>query len=757
MKSAARRFAFPSPSLSWLWYAVPIFFVAHAIAFWDRGILDEEGMLYIQKYLADKPLLATIFDPNDATLYQARELSYVFDVADARSLAWLLDRGIVLFIPASGALGLIAVALIYLRGARRTFRFEASTSSLLVSLFLSCIITQTSTGVFYRSAKILLTVALSAFLFSIAFLLRSPDGPRKIPFWRLAGVTLLGLIMSLADRQGFFYLLTTLLTLTLLWMAAVGRGAADAANRLKVAAACAGAALAALAYGYVVAPWMVASTTGNHVTLSQEQSFTNLNWTLLSHGFEIFRAQVRYVFGNAPFIALVATAVLGVALGLWRHYSKPGASLKRLVTNDVLIVSCVVPSALILLWALMLLYHPPIYYVPDHTLYYYPLTGSAILVFGVTLILARFDWARLPVAKHIVHAVLIAMIVSNVLHYDGQRRILIESSYFNEQYNRSRQILADADDARAGQSMRGRRPWLRVEPFGAVVALPIEDEGFLAEVEAAYATYRHRAPLSDATGPFWSRLYEFLSDSPALFDDPEELNSLVDGLRSVGVRRLELNQERGHDNSRVLAMVNALRAGGQTTGETGHGDAITFDLAESGQRPAGAPLRQIFAGSFVATSSFDTEGLSRAFDGVDSTYWSTNGPQTGNEWIRIEFDRPVNVACVRLLFNADNPGRDPEPPLSPNGERRPSHQNVFKHAFRPRALVIDAGTQGNGEPAARFNPLGALVGGLLRDPERPMMDFWLTPDPRRVLVLRQTGRSATDSWKVSELTVWERR
>jgi hypothetical protein len=758
VKSPARRFALPAPSLTWLWYAVPILLVAHAIAFWGRGILDEEGMFYIQKYLADRPLLATIFDPNDATLYQARELSYLFDVADARSLAWLLDRGVIVLIPASGALGLIAVALIYLRGAQRAFRFEASTGSLLLSLFLSCIVTQASTAIFYRSAKMVLTAALFAFLFSIAFLLRSPDRPRAIPIWRLSGVTLLGLIMSLADRQGLFYLLTTTLTLTLLWLAAIGRGAAHAANRLQLAAACATAALTAMAYGYVIAPWIIAWTTGNHVTFAyQQQSFTDLNWTRLSHGFEMFSAQVRYLFGNAPFLAAAATAVIGGALGLWRHQSNGGAGLKRLLTNDVFIVSCVVPSALVLLLALMVLYHPPIYDIPDHTLWYYTLTVPAVLVFGLTMILARVDLVRLPVARHLIHATLVGLIASNVLHYDGQRRIMIESSYFSEQYTRTRQILRNADDASAGRSIEGRRPWLRVGSFGAAVALPIEDEAFLAEVQAAYATYRRRRPLDDATGPFWSRLYEFLRSSPTLFDDPEGLNSLVDGLRSVGVRRVELNQERGRDYSQVLAVVEALRIGGQTTGETTHGDAITLDLAESVQRPAAAPLRQIAAGSFVATASYDTQGLSRAFDRDDSTYWSTNGPQTGREWIRIEFDRPVDVGCVRLLFNAANPGRDPEPPPSLNSERRTSRQEVFKQPFRPRGLVIDAGTAGDGGRAARFNPLGALLRGLLRDPERPTMDFWLAPNRGRALVLRQTGRSATDPWNVSELTVWERR
>jgi hypothetical protein len=71
-------------------------------------------------------------------------------------------------------------------------------------------------------------------------------------------------------------------------------------------------------------------------------------------------------------------------------------------------------------------------------------------------------------------------------------------------------------------------------------------------------------------------------------------------------------------------------------------------------------------------------------------------------------------------------------------------------------LVIES----QGDDVARsetFNPLAALIRALLREPERPVMTFCLPPNRSRTLVLRQTGRSATDPWNVSELTVWERR
>jgi hypothetical protein len=749
--SLARRIDSPGgPSLTWLWYVLPFLFVAHAIVFWGRGLLDEEGMFYIQGYLADRSLLATIFDPNDTTLYQAREISYLFDIVDARTLGWLVDRGVVLFIPASGALGLIAVALIYLRGARKTLRLEASTSSLLLSLFLSCIVTQASTAIFYRSAKMILSVALFAFLFYLAALFRHTDRTRVLTFWRLGAVFLLGLIMSLTDRQGLFYLLMTILILGLLWLAAWARGDSHSADRFKLAAACFGAAVAAAVYSFVVAPRLIAWTGGAGVSFAgQKQSLADFNWTLVSYGFEIFRGQVRYLFGNAPFAAVAVVALTGAVFAIWRHRSQHGS---RLV--DFFIGVIVVPAAMVMLLAFMVLYHRPIYTIPDHTLWYYTLTVPAVLVFGLTLLVASFDLARVPVARYLVHAVLLVMIASNVLHYSAQRHFMIDARYIGEQYNRTQQILKNDADARAGRSDPGQRPWLRVESIGAVVALPVEDEAFPREVQAAYETYTHRRPLDEATGPYWSRIYEFLSSSPTRFDDPKDLSALVEGLRSVGVRRIELSQGMGNGDAQARPTAEALRATGQTTGETARGEIIAFDLAASAPRLVVPPLRQIPAGSFRATASQNPDQLSRAFDGNEGTYWSTNAPQAGNEWIRIEFDRAVDVGCVRLFFIATNPGRNP---VQPGAPRSAARQSMFKESFRPRGLVIDTIAEGGGETVTPFNPMGALIQALLRNPVRPTMEFCLAPNQSRTLVLLQTGRSSTDPWNVAELTVWERK
>ena len=124
-------------------------------------------MEFVLNYLQKRPFFAQIFDPqiNDWGAYQARELSYAFDLIDARIFAALLDHQVLLFVPFSGVLGLIAVSAVYFWGARRVLGLNGVMASMLLSLFLSCIVVQASTPILYRSSKIVLSVALLAFFF----------------------------------------------------------------------------------------------------------------------------------------------------------------------------------------------------------------------------------------------------------------------------------------------------------------------------------------------------------------------------------------------------------------------------------------------------------------------------------------------------------------------------------------------------------------------------------------------------------------
>src|SRR5438552_3411690 len=131
-------------------------------------------MEFVLNYLQNRPFFAQIFDPqiNDWGAYQARELSYVFDWIDARVFAALLDRHVLIFIPLSGLLGLIALSGVYFFGASKVLALSRLTTCMLLSLFLSCIVVQASTPILYRSSKIILSVVLLGYLFYLAALLK---------------------------------------------------------------------------------------------------------------------------------------------------------------------------------------------------------------------------------------------------------------------------------------------------------------------------------------------------------------------------------------------------------------------------------------------------------------------------------------------------------------------------------------------------------------------------------------------------------
>ena len=725
-------------------YVLPAALVLHAIAFWGHGIVDKEALTFIVNYLAERSLLAMIFDPrlNDWGLYQARELSYVFDFVDARMFAALLDRDILLFVPVSGAVGLISVAAIYLHGARKVLRLDGLTASLLLSLFLSCIVTQASTGILYRSSKIVLSVALLAFLFRLAFLLRAGNGERtrRASGWSLLGLFLLGLVMSVSDRQGFYYLVMATSIVSALWLTSAIRHARPRTNHPRVIVASVAAIAVATLYNNAIAPRIILWTNGYRPDFEYQQLplLALFNWTLAGQAFVMFRAQVGYLFGNMPFVAVCALSVIYCAGAAWRTQSARTAfSVGALLPGDLLIVSLASSASLVLLIALMILRHPPVFSIPDHSFWYYTLTIHVVLLFGVTLGLNDLSRQGEIWGKSVIWLLLLAMIANNVRHYPEQREIMINSAqWFKSQYAHSQRFLNDfeAMEGRSPWGERSPRSWLRVNPRGAVVELPIQEQGFLDGVLAAHATLTHRGPLADAGGPHWSALRGFLLSPASPLGDPEEMGSVVEAFQSIGVREIQVNQGGYQDPVLAREIIDAMRAAtGQPLRWSVDGTTVTFDLSDDRPRlPRRGALRRIPQQSFRATASHAQDRLPLAFDGDADTRWISGSRQTGDEWIQIDFDRARDVGRIRIDL-ADRSLGD-----------------------YPRKFLIDSADGGQHRTLYDDSPLGALMKGLLKEPARAPIEIDLPANHSRTLLLRQTGHTRVWFWSIHELTFWER-
>jgi hypothetical protein len=472
-------------------YVLPVLLVINAAGFWGHGVIDEEAMFFVLNYLADRPLIARIFDPllNDWGAYQAREVSYVFDLIDARVFASLLDRGVLFFIPLSGVLGLVAVGAVHMWGSRKVLRLDGVTASLLLSLFLSCIVTQASTAIFYRSSKIALSVALLAFLFHLTSLVRATGETRRASLPRLVVLFLLGLVMSITDRQGFFYLACATAIVTGLWMAAHLRGAAVRTSHARILATSLGALAGATLYNRVMAPAVIRWANGYSPGFEYQQLDLAglLDATLVDQAWTMFQAQASFFFGNLPFALLGLVAAIAWVASVSRsrmHSHGGGTTVTTLLTDDRLLVTLGSASALVVLLALMILRHPPVYSIPDHAFWYYTLTLHVVFLFGLSLAITALGRPGHIRGKGLIRAVLVAMIVGNVSHYTDQRRTVTDSGRFGNQSERSRRMVEGyeaASDAGTGRILdpASSGPYL--------AEVDHDEEHFLERVQIAHA------------------------------------------------------------------------------------------------------------------------------------------------------------------------------------------------------------------------------------------------------------------------------
>jgi PA14 domain/F5/8 type C domain len=730
-------------TLAALAIVLPVALILHAFAFWGRGLVDDEATSFIVNYLARRPLVATIFDPrlNDWGAFQARELSYALDLVDARVFAALLVRHVFLLVPLSGALGLVAAAVVYYRGARKTFGLDRVTTGLLLSVFLSCVVTQASTAIFYRSSKILLTVCLFAFLFLLTSLVRARAAPGRSSRWALLWVFALGFTMSISDRQGFFYLVAATAVVGALWVKEtwLKREAADAdlqSRRRSVLVAGATAAVAGSAYNRVLGPEIILHVNGYWPDLSyQNVPLSRLDPELVRHTLEMLGGQVSYFFGNLP-PAVIGGGAAALCLMAWsRRRTRPtGARFVDWLTSDGLLVAVALAGGLAVLLGAMIMRHPPVFSLRDHSFFYYTLTMQAVFLFGLSMLLSRNGGARTTGERTLIGLALLAMVGGNVWHYGGQRALMERSSYLGKNYAFSQLYAGDFE------IMEGRRPgqerslpsWMRVEPAGAVVDFPItEDSCFLDDVEAAHATLVGLGPWAAAVGPHWDALRTFLGGPASPVNYAGEIGPLIEALRAIGVHRILVHPDRYRNEALAQATIDAVREAPDAT-VSGQDGILAVELAHPGQGlPVPGPLREIPRGSFHVTASQAADLLPLALDGDPETEWISGTRQTGDEWIRVDFDRPRAVARIRMDLTDHSRGN------------------------YPRRLVIEAGDPGARRTLYDASPLASIMRGILQDPARSPIEIDLPPTPARTLIVRQTGRTDSWNWSIHELALFE--
>lgn len=277
--------------------------------------------------------------------------------------------------------------------------------------------------------------------------------------------------------------------------------------------------------------------------------------------------------------------------------------------------------------------------------------------------------------------------------------------------------------------------WLRTRPPGAAINLP---SAFFAqrETDDSYmlGTLIHGRPIVNGASGYFPPLFWFFQHTRALrwFDD---YGDVLRGLRALGVRYVIVDTEwrRRDIGRRTLRAV--LRQSQQVLGRRSFGRFVVVELVPWDQQPAGEPpqSRPIPVDASRARTSHAPQRLRYAFDGDEDSRWLTERPQSGGEWVSVEFDTPRDVAHVRLW--------------------------MARRSFRdyPRGLLVEVSGDGeNFEELYHGRGFPRLLLGGVHSAYHAPIDVALAPNRSRVIRLRQTGRTPTFYWSIHELQLWER-
>lgn len=280
--------------------------------------LSFEGSALLLNYLTvHRPLPNMVFDPlnNDWGLYQARELSYLFDYLDAQFIRLSAKAGVGHFLSLSYYLSITGIVLLIHCVWRRLFD---GLSHFMVSL--ACLLLLSSPflflgGTFFRSSKMLCSFSLALICAALLALYRRQISKPAEKFL-VATVAISCLFMSLMDRQGVFFslLLCVGVGLTALAMAFKERSrpgsleSGTCKTLTSLALSLFGVLLFDALYNHLLAPHAIFHFNGYWPDFSfQRMGFMDV--------FN-FRGGLPFLFGGMGIFACNSGMTGGLALGL---------------------------------------------------------------------------------------------------------------------------------------------------------------------------------------------------------------------------------------------------------------------------------------------------------------------------------------------------------------------------------------------------------------------------------------------------------
>lgn len=277
--------------------------------------------------------------------------------------------------------------------------------------------------------------------------------------------------------------------------------------------------------------------------------------------------------------------------------------------------------------------------------------------------------------------------------------------------------------------------WLRTRPPGAALNLP-SGVFMQGETDDRYMLdgLSHPHPIVNGASGYFPPLFWFLQRTDALRAF-HRYGDVLRGLRALGVRYLIVDtawrrRDTGRDTLRAV-----LRQSDQVLATSSFGRIVVVELLPWNEQPVGEPPQSspISIDPSWARASHAPQRIPYAFDGDEDTRWLTERPQSGDEWVSVQFDTPMDVAHIRLW--------------------------MARRSFGdyPRGLRVEVSGDGSTfEEAYHGRGFPGLLLGAVQSAYYAPIDVALPPNRSRVIRLRQTGRTPTFYWSIHELQLWER-
>jgi hypothetical protein len=278
----------------------------------------------------------------------------------------------------------------------------------------------------------------------------------------------------------------------------------------------------------------------------------------------------------------------------------------------------------------------------------------------------------------------------------------------------------------------GLYDWLRVQPAGAVLELPIARlDGSYRSFIYEYNTLVHRHPIVNGWTGYSTELQQFLGSDASPLRDTAHLDEGLDLLRGVAVRYVLIHPDDFDPRENAAPILAAFVARAQPLQMRQFGGVYAFTLPPAPPVETAPPLARVDPAAIHISASHAPDRIRLLVDGDTDTRWTTGTAQDGSEWIELHFDRAVEVRRLRF--------------------------EIAPRDFRdyPRALAIDAIEEQDPIPLYRGGVLMAFGRGLLVDPMRVPIDLMLAPHKTRTIRIAQTGRvRGAWWWSVGELSVF---